>query len=75
MLALLAAGLFPESVVHDIESRGTAFVVDDDFSSLARVAGADAVVMAALRKLGRTEEAAKLEQRTQSIQSEQSNPN
>jgi hypothetical protein len=29
----------------------------------------------ALRKLGRTEEAAKLEQRTQSLQSAQANPN
>jgi hypothetical protein len=50
VLALLAAGVFPENLVHDIESRGTAFALDDNFSALATAAGADAVVMAALRK-------------------------
>jgi hypothetical protein len=50
VLALLAAGVFPENLVLDIESRGTAFALDDNFSALATAAGADAVVMAALRK-------------------------
>jgi tetratricopeptide (TPR) repeat protein len=50
VLALLAAGVFPENLAHDIESRGTAFALDDNFSALATAAGADAVVMAALRK-------------------------
>src|SRR5260221_4237085 len=48
LLALIAGGVFPENVVHDVSSRGISFVPDDKFDSLAKAAGSDAKTLAAI---------------------------
>jgi tetratricopeptide (TPR) repeat protein len=50
VLALAAGGVFPESLVYDIDSRGITFTVDDNFNSLVTTAGADSRVIVALAK-------------------------
>ena len=76
LMAMIAGGAFPENLSQDLESRGISFEPDDNFISLANAAGATPTVISALRnserQLGRNEEAAKLEQRAQSLQSSQS---
>src|SRR6266478_7844569 len=50
ILALVAGGIFPENIIHDLESRGTAFAFDDNFRSFLQTASADARVINALQK-------------------------
>ena len=48
LMALLAGGVFPENLSHDLESRGISFEPDDSFISLANTAGARPIVISAL---------------------------
>src|ERR1700687_963555 len=49
VLALVAGGIFPENIAHDIKSRGIAFVPDDNLKSLLKAAGADVKIFVALK--------------------------
>lgn len=49
LMALIAGGAFPENLSHDLESRGISFEPDDNFISLANTAGANPIVISALR--------------------------
>ena len=51
ILALVAGGIFPEDIIHDLESRGIAFAFDDNFRSLLQTASADGRVINALQKV------------------------
>ena len=49
LMALIAGGAFPENLSHDLEARGISFEPDDNFISLANTAGANPIVISALR--------------------------
>lgn len=49
ILALVAGGIFPENVAHDIESRGIDFAFDETFGSLLQTAGGDPHIINALQ--------------------------
>jgi hypothetical protein len=49
LMALIAGGVFPENLSHDLESRGISFEPDHNFISLANTAGASPIVISALR--------------------------